>query len=158
MKNFFIISFTYLLSCSVQCVAQEIVLTTGGNYSGSNGSVTFSIGQVSYTSYNDFSGSANLGVQQPYEFFIQSIKNTSKEINILVYPNPTTDRLTIELSEWEAEYVSVIISDILGNIILEDGLVSATNTFSLKELPSAIYLLSIQQKNKTIQTLKIEKE
>lgn len=61
----------FLFSLSLQ--AQEVILTSGGNASGSGGTVSYSIGQTFYTTYTGANGSASHGVQHPYETLIETI-------------------------------------------------------------------------------------
>ncbi|MEQ9147218.1 MAG: hypothetical protein RLP13_03000 [Cytophagales bacterium] len=48
--------------------AQESVSSSGNTISGSNGSISYSLGQTIYISYSGTSGEINEGVQQPFEF------------------------------------------------------------------------------------------
>lgn len=57
---FFLLSLTGLQS-------QEAILTSGGNASGSGGTVSYSIGQTFYTTYMGANGSVSHGVQHPFE-------------------------------------------------------------------------------------------
>ena len=58
------LGFTLALGSSY---AQQSVNTTGGNASGSGGSVSYSLGQVVYTYHSSPSGQMNQGVQQVFE-------------------------------------------------------------------------------------------
>ena len=46
--------------------AQKVVLPSGGNATGSGGSVSYSIGQIAYSYQTGPSGSINQGVLQPF--------------------------------------------------------------------------------------------
>lgn len=50
--------------------AQTSVNATDGDVSGSGGSVSYSVGQVVYTTHTGTSGSVAEGVQQPYEISV----------------------------------------------------------------------------------------
>ncbi|MEJ5266144.1 MAG: hypothetical protein WHT29_12590, partial [Bacteroidales bacterium] len=79
--------------------AQESVNATGGNAFGSGGSVSYSVGQVVYTTNSGTNGSVAQGVQQPYEISVVTGLEEAKGINLSVsaYPNPTTDYLTLRI-------------------------------------------------------------
>ncbi len=68
MKNPFLplvlLSFIASLSFSL---AQEVIPASGGNATGSGGSVSYSAGQVFYLTHEGTTGSVNEGAQQPYE-------------------------------------------------------------------------------------------
>ena len=50
--------------------AQEAIPATGGMASGSGGSVSYSLGQLVYTTNTGTNGSVALGIQQPFEIFV----------------------------------------------------------------------------------------
>ena len=68
--------------------AQEAIITSGGDASGSTGSVSYTIGQVVYTTNTGTNGSAAQGVQQPYEISVVTGLEEAKGINLdfSVYP------------------------------------------------------------------------
>ncbi len=74
--------------------AQTSVNATGTNASGSGGTVSYSVGQVVYTTNTGASGSVAQGVQQPFEISIVTGIEEAKGINLSVsaYPNPTTEQ------------------------------------------------------------------
>ncbi|MBC8172834.1 MAG: T9SS type A sorting domain-containing protein [Chitinophagales bacterium] len=75
-------------------------------------------------------------------------------LNIEVYPNPASDKLFVELENYD-EYISMEIFDILGNKIenfnseIEDELIS----MDISQLPAGVYILNISntQMTKAIQ-------
>ena len=60
---------TFITIISITANAQQNTASAGGNYTGSGGSISFSIGQANYTYHSNAFGSVNQGVQQPYEIF-----------------------------------------------------------------------------------------
>ena len=82
--------------------AQTSVNATGGNASGSGGSASYSVGQVVFTTNTGTSGSVVQGIQQPYEISVVTGIEQAKGINLelSVYPNPTTDYLTLEVKDF----------------------------------------------------------
>ena len=85
------------LTISVQ--AQKAIPASGGNATGTNGSVSYTVGQVLYTTNIGTNGSVAEGVQQPYEISVVVGIEQAKDINLIctVYPNPATDLLTLEV-------------------------------------------------------------
>ena len=77
--------------------AQQLTTSSGGDASGSGGTVAFSIGQLVYKTNTSSLGSVAQGVEQPYEISIVSgIENKNKvNLNLVAYPNPTADVLTL---------------------------------------------------------------
>ena len=97
--------------------AQESTNATGGDASGSGGTVAYSVGQVVYTTNTDASGTVNQGVQQPYEIFTVGIKETELNISLSVFPNPTADNLTLQISDYNNEKLSYQLFDMQGKLL-----------------------------------------
>ena len=53
--------------------AQSGTITSGGDAAGSGGSVSFSIGQLDYTSISSAEGTVSQGLQHPYEISFHSM-------------------------------------------------------------------------------------
>src|SRR5665648_315019 len=79
---------------------QETISATGGNATGSGGSVSYTIGQVTYHNLSGSNGTVAQGVQQPYEISVVTAIINTREITLecTIYPNPTRGivRLVIE--------------------------------------------------------------
>ena len=67
-----ILLFAISLSTSV-FLAQESANVSGGEATGSGGTVSYTIGQVAYTNHTGTNGNINQGVQQPYEIYLVGI-------------------------------------------------------------------------------------
>jgi hypothetical protein len=67
---------------------------------------------------------------------------------VLVYPNPATDFVTIRIKGEIPVQIKII--DILGNTIFDKSNLSHYNTIELKELPNNLYSINIYYKSKTI--------
>ncbi len=73
------------------------------------------------------------------------LENTSLKNNILVFPNSSSDIVTVNLGEFQTN-VQLIISDITGKILPINYFKSSDHTFKIKvnNLPDGIYLLQIK--------------
>ena len=62
-----LIAFTFFsLLATLELSAQENTVASGGKATGSGGTVSYSVGQVVYTTNAGTNGSLSQGVQQPY--------------------------------------------------------------------------------------------
>ena len=66
MKTTFLILFIFI---SLVSISQESVNASGGNATGSGGSISYTIGQIDYIEASGVGGSVNQGIQQAYEIF-----------------------------------------------------------------------------------------
>jgi hypothetical protein len=139
--------------------AQETLLATGGNASGSGGSTSYSVGQVVYTTNTGTSGSVAQGVQQPYEISVVTGLDEAKGINLSVtaYPNPTTDYLTLNIGEFEISNLSYQLYDMNGKLLQSEKIRGTQTSIVMSNLVPANYFVKVIQGNKEVKTFKIIK-
>ncbi|QGY43756.1 T9SS type A sorting domain-containing protein [Maribellus comscasis] len=140
--------------------AQESVNTSGGNASGSGGSVSYSYGQMVYQTHTGTNGSVAEGVQQAYEISVLTGIDGAKEIKLLVsaYPNPTTDYLTLSISEFDVSDLSYLLFDMNGKLIQNEKISGSQTSIFMGNLVPASYLVRVIQKNEEVKTFKIIKK
>jgi hypothetical protein len=155
-KSILVLVTTLLLGYSVQ--AQNSVNSSGGDATGSGGTLAYSVGQVVYTTNADASGTVSQGVQQAYEIFTLKVKEPIRNISLSVFPNPTVNHLNLQISDYNQEKLSYFLFDLQGKLI-KNGKIRAKQTqISTSGLPSATYILYIRNKNKqNLQSFKIIK-
>jgi hypothetical protein len=137
-------------------LAQENSVSAGGETIGSGGSSSYSIGQTNYAFQTD--GNINIieGVQQPYEISVLEIKDFGLIENISVFPNPTTQFVTISTQEFEG--LEFQLFDINGRLIQSGKLRNSETTINVSQLPQATFLLNILKNNSIGNTFKIIKK
>ncbi len=157
MSIFLRIELSLMLSTGM-AYTQESTNSSGGDATGSGGTVAYSIGQVVYTTNIGSNGSLSQGVQQAYEIFNLGIKGTNLKISLTAFPNPTVDKLTLQLSGYDNEWLSYQLYDAQGKL-LNTGTVTAQQTLiSMSSLPPATYFMDlITYENKKIESFKIIK-
>ena len=153
------VSVSFLLLLSFTVSGQESINTSGKNAGGAGGSVSYSVGQLVYTTNSSsVSGSVAQGVQQPYEIsVVLGIQNQGISLLMTVSPNPTTDFVTLKIDNYEFESLSYQLYDLNGKQFITGQTTTTETQISTGHLPSAVYFLKITDKNKTIKTFKILK-
>ncbi len=139
--------------------AQTSVNATDGDVSGSGGSVSYSVGQVVYTTHTGTSGSVAEGVQQPYEISVVTGLEETKGINLSVsaYPNPTTDYLTLEVKDVELLNLHFQLYDMNGKLLQNEKITGNQTSIVMSNLLPATYFVKVIQGNKEVKTFKIIK-
>ena len=136
--------------------AQESPTATGGEAKGVGGTVSYSLGQVVYTTNTGSNGSVEQGVQQPYEISATvGINESSISLEMSVYPNPTTNYLTLKVEI--TENLSYHLFDMQVKVIVSKKITDNTTTVVMESLPTSTYLLKVTDSNKTVKTFKIIK-
>src|SRR5574344_1646385 len=139
--------------------AQENINATGGNALGSGGSVSYSVGQVAYTTNTGTNGIVTQGVQQPFEIMVISSVEEAKGINLTVsvYPNPTTDYLTLSVADYDISKLSYQLFDMNGRILETKRIESNETKIEMISYLPAIYFVKVIAENKEIKTFKVIK-
>ena len=142
--------------------AQEVIPSTGGNASGSGGTVSYTVGQVIYNTNTGTNGSVAQGIQQPYEISIVSGVDETESINLILsaYPNPTTDFLTLKIdasATLSIQSMSYQLYDISGKLLESKKIEGNETSIDMKNLVPAIYFLKVIQGSKEVKTFKIIK-
>lgn len=142
--------------CITHIFAQQNTVATGGDASGAGGSVSFTVGQIDYSSFDGSGGNINQGVQQPYEFFLSVGIEEQSSIVTSIYPNPTTSNVIIQLSGLEQE-LTYELTDAKGKLISSKAISSPITEISMSDLSTGYYHLSIITESRTIEQIKIIK-
>lgn len=138
--------------------AQESVNASGGDATGSGGTVAYSVGQIDYVTNTSASGNENQGVQQPYEFFIVGTNDLLLDISITIYPNPTANNLTLEVSDYNTKNLSYKLYDMQGKLLNHELIVASQTKVNMQGFPPATYFVHlINPENKKVQSFKIIK-
>lgn len=137
--------------------SQKSIVSTGGKATGTGGTASFSVGQISYKSPNG--NIVSDGVQQPYEIVTlgkSNFENISLEMN--VFPNPTADELRLKIGENKA-ILFYQLFDINGKSLSDSQkIVDQETIINFKNLEKGIYLLQITSKIQMLKTFKIIKK
>ena len=159
MKKLFLTALLLFGFAIVTAQAQQATTATGGIASGSGGIVTYSVGQVVYTTNTGSNGSVAQGVQQPYEIsVVLGVENPKIRLTIQAYPNPTVDNLTLNVGNNELSNLNFQLIDLNGRLIENRIISNAIETIGMENLAAAVYFLKVTRSNKEIKTFKIIKK
>ena len=141
------------------CYSQQAVTTAGGEATGSGGTVSYTIGQVSYNTNTANEGTVSQGVQQPYEIFDIGTSADEYGINLelSVYPNPASNYLMLKVINIRSGKLIYQLFDADGKVLENKEIVDAETTIQMDELSPAIYFLKVSDNDKEVKTFKIVK-
>ncbi len=153
-KYFLCICLFFCLMGQIQ--AQRGTVASGGDDLGSQGFVSFSIGQVDYSTNIGFEGTIiTEGLQQPY--VITEIENYTT-MGITLFPNLTSDFVTLSILNGSFEGMYYAFYDVQGKLIKKEKIMESQTSISVEDLASAIYLIKIySDSDKKIKSFKIIK-
>lgn len=135
--------------------AQETIPASGGESTGTTGSVSYTVGQIFYTTH----GAIAQGAQQAYEF--QTLSNpelTTVSLAVSTFPNPTSDDIVLKISDSPLKNLEYFLFDLNGKLIAK-GQISKTETpIKMQQASIGIYHLKVTQKQKVLKSFKIIKK
>lgn len=139
--------------------AQVVILSAGGTAYDTTGTISYSIGQILYTTYLNAELSVGQGIEQPYEISLIDDLNKSHEIilNYVTYPNPTIDVLHLRIDDLTTEKFIYTIFDLSGKSLLTHKISSTETIIPTNNFKPSTYILIISDGNKNIKTFKVVK-
>lgn len=133
----------------IQLQAQEAISASGGKALGHSGSVSYTVGQIAYSSYSTGNYSVAQGVQQPYEISIESDPDQAYDIELScsAYPNPVIDFLTLEIGNYVNENVSYSLYDVNVKTLTSGKIDKKKTSISMLDYVPATYYLKVVQES-----------
>jgi len=148
-----------LLLVANLATAQESTNTSGGEATGSGGSVSYSVGQVVYTTSTGSGGTVAQGVQHAYEINVVGIIDQQLKIALNAYPNPTADVLTLQISNYNNEKLMYQLYDLQGKLLSSAQIIAQQTLINTSTLPVSSYFIDVfNQENQKVQSFKIFKK
>ncbi len=149
--------FVCFLSLS-KTYAQQAVPAAGGDAVSADGSVAFSVGQVVYTTNTDVDGSVAQGVQQPYIIsIISGLNQNNIQLIYSVYPNPTTNFLVLNISNYTNQNLVYTLFDVNGKALANNKITGKETNIPMTLYAAATYILRVTDNTKEIKAFKIIK-
>jgi hypothetical protein len=157
--HLFSLLFLSILFLSIsKASSQESLNISGGDAMGIGGSVSYSLGQVSFTTISSGLASVSQGVQHAYEIYTLGLNDTELQITLNVFPNPTSNNLSLQIINFNNESLCYEFLDLNNKIINNGQVTSATTQMNTENLPVGLYFLTLYNvENKKIESFQIIK-
>ncbi len=142
----------------------EVFSTSGGDAEGNTGSVSYTVGQIVYTTISGDSALVAQGIQQPYEITVATaIKNTEDILlDAVAYPNPVRNLLKLRMKNRNFGHIYYQMFDNNGNVIEQKEVTGSETFIPMQRFPRATYYLKVIYKGnaseKGMKTFKIIKK
>jgi len=163
MSKRFLVILLLMLVCGFATLTAQVfhagIAAAGGNASGTGGSVSYSVGQLFYTTAFGANGSVSEGVQQPFEISVLSgVEDiTGIDLYYAVYPNPTSGKLTLNVKNYEPNTFTYQLFDVNGKMLRNDRLIKNETIIEMSDLISSTYFLKVIKDNKEVKVFKVIK-
>ena len=150
--------FLALWFCYSTSNAQEAFTSAGGNIAGEGGFASITAGQLHFHVLQSDGGTIIQGVQQPYEWIVTHVaEDLEHPIVLSAYPNPTSDKLTLEIGEETGRHLVYQLFNLRGELIRYERIVQSEVNISMGHLAAGVYLLRVLDNNRELKTFRIIK-
>ena len=155
-----IITAMFLSFCSFGLYGQSGTVSGGSKAIGAGGSADYTIGQVIFKPANGITGNVTQGLQQSYVInAVTGIDETWLELNMQMYPNPTSDFLVLNIirDNFDFQFTSYTLFNNLGEKVGK-GQINENKTYiPMQQLVPATYFLKIHIGSTQIKTFRVIK-
>jgi len=139
--------------------AQSDIVSSGGNASGTGGSISYTVGQTYFNYISSSSFNMLNGLQQPYEISVVGVETPEDiKLNAVVFPIPVLDVLNLSIPDKPQKELKYIMYNLNGEQISQGKVESNLTEVSTASLCGGIYILSVYESNKVLKTFKILKQ
>lgn len=153
MKKQAIVLFSILGSLTVH--GQEVVSSGGEHFETANGVISYTVGEVVIETGSDGSNDLTQGFHQTNWNFA-GLESFSDDLSAMVYPNPTSDVLNIEVSQFES--INYQLFDATGRIVRNGNLSELVTQVQVGHLEPGSYNLQLSRNNETLKNFKLIKQ
>lgn len=140
--------------------AQQGPVAAGGNATGTGGTVSYSIGQVFYSTPSGSTHNLIQGVQLPYEIYVVTSVEEEDEtigLTVSVYPNPVMDQFNLRVENSSEKDYTYRFFNAQGQVICDGKVEHDETTISTASLATSFYILNVYSKKQTVKSFKIIK-
>lgn len=139
-----------------QSISRHVIASEGDWYSNSNGSLSWTLGEISVETYANIPNILTQGFQQPDSLMYTSVHERESDFVFSIWPNPTKDFVFVKTSSF-AEF-NFRVTDVTGKLILEKKNCKGNEKIDLMQFSSGVYLLSVSNStfDKNIKCIKID--
>ena len=126
--------------------AQTAISSSGGQASGSGGTVDYTAGQTTYNSYVGSSGSISQGVQQWFNVSIITIDHPNMEavsLSAVAYPNPVSYQLQLDVAISDGQNLSYSLYDLNGKCLQQASITDAKSIIDMSAYTEGVYLMKV---------------
>lgn len=137
---------------------QVTVPSAGGTGTGTGGSVTYTVGQVAFSTITGTNGFIIQGVQQPFEIStVTGIQEENISLDYLVYPNPTSGMLRLIIGAPDPDNYRFQLFNLNGILLLNSKITDRDTEVSMEHLLPSIYFIRVLRGNVEVKLFKIVK-
>lgn len=155
MKKIFV-----LFTCSImmaQMNAQEVIATAGETFENENISISWTLGETIIETFEAGDIVLTQGFHQDSYEITAIPEFQDQSIEVSLFPNPAREEFFIHYKGDDFASYEIGIYDLNGNLLSKKQIHEELTGIDISELPSAEYIISVYDKEKTFRSYKLVK-
>lgn len=158
-----ILCFYFLLFFINNGYGQESIVSGGGVGCSTEGSFSFTVGSMFFTTITGSTATLQQGIQMPLEVTLLSRideKKADVQLNLSIYPNPVHETLVIRIQPLSSENANKLYYKLfnINGVLLQSEIITKTETpINLTNYGGVTFILSIQLGKTIVREYKILK-
>ena len=149
--------FIPIFSVIAQDTNLELISTAGDSYQNNSYQLDWAIGEIAVKTFSSDSQILTQGFHQGSLEISTLINHSDFDINMKIYPNPTSSYIHLN-TEIITEKLSVNITSLSGTTIFSGEICTSPWQFNFSSYAAGTYILLVSNKNKPLKSFKIIKQ
>ncbi len=146
-----------LMPLSFLASGQEVVATSGDNFSAGDLAISWTLGEAVIETFENGQLVLTQGFHQP-SLMITSVEGTVGKTMVSVFPNPVLNAITISLPQADRSRFTAVLFDSSGRQLKTKRLLDEDEALSFEGMTSGLYLLVVYREQSVLQSFKIVKK
>ncbi len=139
-----------------QTASPELASSAGDSFSNATYQLDWSVGECITATHSAGDYVITQGFHQN-TYVITSVEDLRADIEMTVYPNPTSDFISLKIESSKVESMQYTITDLSGKVLANGEILSTLQTLNFTNYSAGTYLISITQNNQLIKSFQIIK-
>jgi len=139
-----------------QTASPELVSSSGDSFNNTSYQLDWSVGECVTATHSAGDYVITQGFHQN-TYVITSVEDLRPEIEMTVYPNPTSDFISLKVESSKVEDLQYSITDFSGKVLQTENFAGDIEQINFSSYANGTYLISISQNNQLIKSFQIIK-
>ncbi len=145
-----------LLSANAQTASPELVSSSGDSFNNTSYQLDWSVGECITATHTAEDYVITQGFHQN-SYVVTSVEDLRTDISMFVYPNPTTDFVSLKVESSKVEGMQYTITDFSGRVLQTANFAGDIEQISFLNYAVGTYFISVTENNQLIKSFKIIK-
>ena len=145
-----------LLGANAQTASPELVSSSGDSFNNTSYQLDWSIGECITQTQSAGDYVITQGFHQN-SYVITSVEDLRADINMSVYPNPTSDFISLKVESSKVEDLQYTITDFSGKVLQTENFAGDIEQINFTNYAVGTYFISVTENNQLIKSFKIIK-